>query len=111
MKQVQKAVSYVFVEKKLWVSRILYQRVCLISISAERICSAYADDKPYSIDLVGAVRCIRVFTRSLYYIFRQVQRQSCFVKKMYDLKWTERDFFWKDEDEVALKHAIARYHA
>lgn len=31
--------------------------------------------------------------------------------KMYDLGWTERNFFSSPEDEVALQHAIARYHA
>jgi hypothetical protein len=30
---------------------------------------------------------------------------------MRDLEWTEPTFFESEEDEVALKHAIARYHA
>ncbi|RDB24427.1 hypothetical protein Hypma_008478 [Hypsizygus marmoreus] len=59
-----------------------------------RIFSAYTDDKMFSVDLVGATL-----------------RQSLFVAKMKNLRWTEHGFFDKKEDEVALKHAIARYHA
>ncbi|KAJ7778735.1 hypothetical protein DFH07DRAFT_730681 [Mycena maculata] len=59
-----------------------------------RIMSAYVDDKRVSVELVGAVL-----------------RQGSFVIKMYDLGWTKPGFFDSDVDEVALQHAIARYHA
>ncbi|SJL02690.1 uncharacterized protein ARMOST_06024 [Armillaria ostoyae] len=52
-----------------------------------RIMSAYEDDKIFSLDLIGA---------NLY---------------MHKLGWTEPDFFSSSEDEVALKHCMARYHA
>lgn len=41
----------------------------------------------------------------------QVLRQGSFVQKMHDLDWTSPGFFDKAEDEVALKHAVVRYHA
>ncbi|TFY50729.1 hypothetical protein EVG20_g11361 [Dentipellis fragilis] len=59
-----------------------------------RILTAYSDLRPYSVELSGAVL-----------------RQATFVKKMYDLGWTEPNFFDDPEDEVALSHAIVRYHA
>ncbi|KAK0207148.1 hypothetical protein DFS33DRAFT_1423132 [Desarmillaria ectypa] len=59
-----------------------------------RIMSAYEDDKIFSLDLVGAVL-----------------RQGSFVDKMHKLGWTEPDFFSSSEDEVALEHCTARYHA
>ncbi|KAF9463653.1 hypothetical protein BDZ94DRAFT_1258236 [Collybia nuda] len=59
-----------------------------------RIISAYMDDRPFSVDLVGAVL-----------------RQGSFVRKIYDLLWTSPGFFESKEDEVVLQHAIARYHA
>ncbi|KAF8886970.1 hypothetical protein BD779DRAFT_1470956 [Infundibulicybe gibba] len=59
-----------------------------------RILSAYSDDKIFSVDLKGAVL-----------------RQGSFITKMHDLGWTEPQFFDHREDEVALQHAIARYHA
>ncbi|KAJ7706917.1 hypothetical protein B0H17DRAFT_1174849, partial [Mycena rosella] len=59
-----------------------------------RIMSAYFDDKIFSVELIGAVL-----------------RQGSFVKKMYDFQWTQPGFFDSAEDEVALQHAIARYHA
>ncbi|KAF8165958.1 hypothetical protein B0H34DRAFT_648995 [Crassisporium funariophilum] len=59
-----------------------------------RIMSAYNDDKVYSVELVGAVL-----------------RQGSFVQKMYDLGWTKPGFFDAVGDELALQHAIARYHA
>lgn len=55
---------------------------------------AYTDDRPFSIDLVGAV-----------------VRQGSFIGKMYDFGWTEPGYFDTPEDEVVLLHAIARYHA
>ncbi|KAG7447834.1 uncharacterized protein BT62DRAFT_948034, partial [Guyanagaster necrorhizus] len=59
-----------------------------------RIMSAYEDAKIFSLDLVGAVL-----------------RQGSFVNKMDKLGWTDPDFFSSSEDEVALRHCIARYHA
>ncbi|KAJ6620392.1 hypothetical protein B0H10DRAFT_2163599 [Mycena sp. CBHHK59/15] len=59
-----------------------------------RIMSAYVDDKIFSVELVGAVL-----------------RQGSFVTKMHELEWTRAGFFDSAEDEVALQHAIARYHA
>ncbi|KAF5385031.1 hypothetical protein D9615_001238 [Tricholomella constricta] len=59
-----------------------------------RIFSAYTDDKMFSVDLVGAVL-----------------RQGLFIKKMQDLHWTAIGFFDSLEDELVLKHAIARYHS
>ncbi|KAK0472456.1 hypothetical protein IW261DRAFT_1343552 [Armillaria novae-zelandiae] len=59
-----------------------------------RIVSAYKDDQIFSLDLIGAVL-----------------RQGTFVDKMHKLCWTEPGFFSSAEDEVALKHSTARYHA
>ncbi|KAJ3513636.1 hypothetical protein NLJ89_g2838 [Agrocybe chaxingu] len=59
-----------------------------------KILSAYNDDKIYSVELVGAVL-----------------RQESFVQKMYDLGWTKLGFFDGASDELALQHALARYHA
>ncbi|PPQ72246.1 hypothetical protein CVT24_002346 [Panaeolus cyanescens] len=72
-----------------------------------RILSAYHDDRPYSVDLRGAVL-----------------RQASFVKKMYELGWTRAGRFDNhnstgatqdeaDEDrdrEMVLHRAVARYH-
>ncbi|EIN11322.1 hypothetical protein PUNSTDRAFT_50377 [Punctularia strigosozonata HHB-11173 SS5] len=59
-----------------------------------RIASAYVDDRPFSVELVGAVL-----------------RQGSFVDKMHALGWTNPDYFRSADDEVVLKHCIARYHA
>ena len=55
---------------------------------------AYTDDRPFSIDLVGAVL-----------------RQGSFIDKMRDFRWTEPGHFDGPDNEVVLTHAIARYHA
>ena len=55
--------------------------------------NAYVSDRPFSIDLVGAVI-----------------RQCSFVDKMSKLGWTQPDFFDSAEDVIVLLHAIARYH-
>ncbi len=60
----------------------------------DRIISAYANEKVYSVELIGAVL-----------------RQETFVRKMYDLGWTRPGFFDTSDDERALQHALARYHA
>ncbi|KAG5638382.1 hypothetical protein H0H81_000278 [Sphagnurus paluster] len=59
-----------------------------------RIFSAYTDDKMFSVDLVGAVL-----------------RQGRFIAKMQELHWTASGFFESPEEQVVLKHAIARYHS
>ena len=56
--------------------------------------TAYTSEKIYSVELVGAVL-----------------RQESFVRKMYDLGWTRPRFFDARIDELALHHAVARYHA
>ena len=61
---------------------------------ATRILGAYTDDRPFAIDLVGAVI-----------------RQGSFIDKMHDFGWTETGYFDDPVDEVVLAHAIARYHA
>ncbi|KAJ7448314.1 hypothetical protein FB451DRAFT_1053890 [Mycena latifolia] len=59
-----------------------------------RITSAYTDGRLFSVELVGATL-----------------RQGSFVAKIHDLQWTRPGFFDNPEDEIALQHAIARYHA
>ncbi|KAF9222788.1 hypothetical protein BS17DRAFT_755176 [Gyrodon lividus] len=59
-----------------------------------RILAAYSDDRPFSIDLVGAVL-----------------RQASFVHKMAELGWSQPGFFSDEEDMVVLQHCAARYHA
>ena len=56
--------------------------------------SAYTDDRPFSVELVGAVL-----------------RQCSFIDKMHNFGWTEPDYFDAPEDELVLMHAVARYHA
>ncbi|PCH36370.1 hypothetical protein WOLCODRAFT_157078 [Wolfiporia cocos MD-104 SS10] len=58
-----------------------------------RILSAYIDDRPFSVDLVGAVL-----------------RQGSFIDKMDCFGWLDPGAF-DGEDEVVLDHALARYHA
>lgn len=56
--------------------------------------TAYVDDRPFSVELVGAVI-----------------RQCSFIDKMTHYGWTEPGAFDHGEGEVVLLHAIARYHA
>ena len=56
--------------------------------------SAYVDDRPFSVELVGAVL-----------------RQCSFIDKMHNFGWLEPDAFKESDDELVLVHAIARYHA
>jgi hypothetical protein len=82
--------------------------------SVHRILGAYVDDRPFSVELVGAVRCVAYMVQVNFTYAcpeKQVLRQGSFVKKMHGLLWTQPDFFESQEDEVALQHAIARYHA
>lgn len=62
--------------------------------TSNRILSAYTDDRPFSLDLVGAVI-----------------RQGSFIDKMHAFGWTQPGFADEPQDEVVLVHAIARYHA
>ncbi|KAI9467246.1 hypothetical protein BJY52DRAFT_57416 [Lactarius psammicola] len=59
-----------------------------------KILGAYYDQRPFSIDLIGAVL-----------------RQGSFVKKIYDLGWTSSSYFEKHGDAAVLHHAVVRYHA
>ena len=61
---------------------------------ANRIMSAYTSDRPFSIDLVGAVI-----------------RQGTFVDKMHSFAWTDPTYFKDSVEETILVHATARYHA
>ncbi|KAF7304485.1 hypothetical protein HMN09_00850800 [Mycena chlorophos] len=61
---------------------------------AERISNAYTDGRIFSVELVSAVL-----------------RQGGFVSKMHQLGWTKPGAFDSHEDEVALWHVVARYHA
>jgi len=61
---------------------------------AHRLLSAYIDDRPWSIELVGAVL-----------------RQGSFIDKMDNFGWTKPGYFDDPKDEIVLQHAIARYHA
>ena len=64
------------------------------AFSVQRVLSAYTDDKPFSLDLVGAVL-----------------RQSTFIDKMHDFGWTDPKFMDDPSNEIVFTHAIARYHA
>lgn len=59
-----------------------------------RILSAYTDDRPFSVDLIGAV-----------------MRQCSFIDKMDHYGWTKPGAFDSSDDEVVLLHSVARYHA
>ena len=74
---------------------------------------AYTDDRPFSIDLVGAVSSgrARVPLGILVKRLQQVLRQASFTQKMTQIGWTRTWFFETHEDVVALQHAVARYHA
>jgi len=59
-----------------------------------KVLSAYHDQRPFSVELVGAVL-----------------RQGSFIKKIHDLGWTSQSYFEKRGDTPALHYAIVRYHA
>ena len=65
-----------------------------MSQRVQRVISAYTDDRPFSVDLVGAVI-----------------RQYSFVEKMDRAGWTIPGYFDAADDEVILTQAICRYHA
>ncbi|KDQ63940.1 hypothetical protein JAAARDRAFT_144381 [Jaapia argillacea MUCL 33604] len=60
----------------------------------ETILMAYTDDRPFSLDLVGAV-----------------VRQGSFIAKMNELGWLETAKFDLQEDGETMPYAVARYHA
>ncbi|PCH42480.1 hypothetical protein WOLCODRAFT_120640 [Wolfiporia cocos MD-104 SS10] len=59
-----------------------------------RVLNAYTDDRPFSVDLVGAII-----------------RQGSFIDKMYEFGWTDSAFYQDENEQIVLEHAIARYHA
>ncbi|PPR02797.1 hypothetical protein CVT24_002220, partial [Panaeolus cyanescens] len=85
-------------DRYLWEVSRCYDRGDLKKIMgdsalAQRILTAYTDDKVYSVGLVHAVI-----------------RQGKFVEKMKELKWSTPDFLNKSDVRI-LHHAVARYHA
>lgn len=70
------------------------------------------DDRPFSIDLVGAVGNLYCFEHGTKLnSVRKVIRQGSFIDKMTNFGWTDPGYFEEKEDEVVLVHCIARYHA
>lgn len=59
-----------------------------------RICSAYIDDRPFSVELVSAVI-----------------RQGSFIDRIHNLGWLDSGHFEGAATESILIHAIVRYHA
>ncbi|KAI9513159.1 hypothetical protein F5148DRAFT_1156507 [Russula earlei] len=59
-----------------------------------KILGAYYNQRPFSVELVGAVL-----------------RQGFFIKKINELGWTSPSYFEKREDAIALHYATIRYHA
>ena len=67
----------------------------LYSQSVKRVFSAYTDDRPFSVNLIGATI-----------------RQGAFIDKLQELQWLEEGHFGEDaEDDLVLRGAISRYHA
>lgn len=78
-----------------------------------KVLGAYYDQRPFSVDLIGAVRASLGAVLGLWSgtFHLQVLRQGSFVKKIYDLGWTSSRYFEKHEDAAILHHAVVRYHA
>ncbi|PCH42493.1 hypothetical protein WOLCODRAFT_17768 [Wolfiporia cocos MD-104 SS10] len=76
------------------VPRALYNTLTWRGVSLKRainrVLNAYTDDRPFSVDLVGA---------------------GSFIDKMYEFGWTEPAFYQDEDERIVLEHAIARYHA
>ncbi|KAF8548444.1 hypothetical protein OG21DRAFT_1394747, partial [Imleria badia] len=66
----------------------------VLSRMSKRILHAYSDDRPFSIELVGAVL-----------------RQGSFVRKMAELGWTQPSFLSDKDGTIILEHCVTRYHA
>ncbi|KAF9814832.1 hypothetical protein IEO21_04884 [Rhodonia placenta] len=62
--------------------------------TVKRIMTAYTDDRPFSVELVGAVI-----------------RQCSFIDKMHNFGWTAPSFLDNQQDEIVLVNAVTRYHA
>lgn len=77
----------------------------------QRILNAYTDEKIFSVSLAGAVSLFWYCVKHLLLTASKVLRQCSFVTKMHNLKWSDPASFASQEDQVALQHAIARYHA
>ncbi len=75
-------------------SRFINNESNLIAPRMNNVLSAYTSDRPFSVELVGAVL-----------------RQGSFIEKMHQLGWTVQDRFSTEEDSIVLEHSIARYHA
>ena len=75
--------------------------------------SAYHDGRPFSLDLVSAVGLLHIerISRGADDRVEQVLRQNAFTEKMHQLGWSQPGFFDGKEDEIALHHCVARYHA
>ena len=82
-------------------------------IRLRKFLSAYNDGRPFSLDLVGAVRLCDAnhCSRGTHGCAGQVLRQGAFTEKMHQLGWSQPGFFDSKEDEVALHHCVSRYHA
>ena len=65
------------------------------SYSVQKVISAYVDDRPFSVNLVGAA-----------------VRQSIFIDELQRVHWLDPGHFGDDaEDDLVLSQAISRYHA
>ncbi|CAL1714266.1 unnamed protein product [Somion occarium] len=76
---------------------ILYQQITTAVAHVHRrhrICSAYIDDRPFSVELVSAVI-----------------RQGSFIDRIHNLGWLDSGHFEGAATESILIHAIVRYHA
>lgn len=56
--------------------------------------SAYTDDRPFSVELVGAII-----------------RQGSFVDKMHEFGWTNPKHFDSKDGQAVLVNVVSRYHA
>jgi hypothetical protein len=82
-------------------------------VRLRKVLSAYNDGRPFSLDLVGAVSLCstKIPSCEAYSHVGQVLRQNAFTEKMHQLGWSQPGFFESKEDEIALHHCVARYHA
>jgi len=82
-------------------------------VRLRKVLTAYNDGRPFSLDLVGAVGPCnpKHFFHGAHGRAEQVLRQDAFTEKMHQLGWSQPGFFDSKEDEIALHHCVARYHA
>jgi hypothetical protein len=91
-----------------------YPTLTVLPLSVKRgakVLGAYHNQRPFSVELVGAVRVMLFDFLGRAAIPLQVQRQGSFIRKIHDLGWTSPSYFEKREDAVALHYALVRYHA